>query len=64
MMMIIVVTRFIFRVNLEIFKRFWSMHANYPKTHDVVGIKIRAALEAHTIKLIVSYRKTSKNFSF
>jgi len=45
-MMLIVVTRSIFRVNLETFKRIKAVNTNYPKTHDVVGIKIWVALEA------------------
>jgi len=31
MMMIIVVTRSIFRMNLETFNRTWDVHANYSK---------------------------------
>jgi len=46
MMIIIVVTRSIFRVNLENFKRTKAVHTNYPQTHDIIGIKIRVALEA------------------
>jgi len=46
MMMIIVVTRSIFRVNLETFKRIKAVHTNYTRTHDIIGIKIRVALEA------------------
>jgi len=47
MMMIIVVTRSIFRVNLETFRRIKAvLHKNYPKTHDIIGIKIRVVSEA------------------
>jgi len=44
--MLIVVTMSIFRVNLETFKRIKTVHTNYPKTHDIIGIKIWVDLEA------------------
>lgn len=46
MMILIDVTRSIFRVNLETFKRIKAVHTNYPKTHDIIGIKMWVALEA------------------